>query len=61
MIDNYSSELEGALPGSEANAEEAPYFKEVKKDSYMRSWEPEANAHSSLRFRASLIFGLKFI
>ena len=49
--------------GSEANAEEAPDFKEAEKDkdSYMRSWEPEANALSSMRFHASLIFCLTLI
>ena len=57
------TELEGALPGSEVNAEEAPDFKEAEKDknSYMRSWEPEANACLSMRFRAPLIFCLKEI
>ena len=52
------TELEGALPGSEVNAEEAPDFKEAEKnkDSYMKSWEPEADILSSMRFRASLIF-----
>ena len=48
-------------PGSEANAEEAPDFKEADKDkySYRRKWEPEANALSSMRFRVSFIFWLK--
>ena len=46
------AELEGALPGSEANAMEAPNFKEADKDKdgYRRKWELEANTLSTMHF-----------
>ena len=47
-------------PGSEANAEEAPHFKEARLNAlgYLEEAIPEANALPPMHLLASLIFSL---
>ena len=50
--------MEGTPPEMEANAVEAPYFKEAEAEAFWMREEakPEANALPPMRLLASLIF-----
>ena len=48
--------MEGTPPEMEANAEEAPDFKEAEAEAMREEVRPEANALPSMRLLASLIF-----
>ena len=57
-VGDFDAEIEGTPPEMEANAEEAPDFKEAEVEAFLMREEvrPEANTLQSMHLLASLIF-----